>query len=183
MNNMTLENDWVLKTGKIVSKICRVVLLSFAIIAGLIGILALVAGTAGAISPELVEGVTEEPWAVSEAFGLAGLMGLLAIGLWLSARFFALLSQIIQTVGDGDPFIEENADRLQSMAIINLMLSGLSLIAALGILAFTQVYDVIVEDLTMDVSLEGLFMALLLFILARVFRHGAAMRADLEGTV
>ena len=32
-------------------------------------------------------------------------------------------------------------------------------------------------------SLTGLAVGLVLFILARVFRQGAAMRADLEGTV
>ena len=32
-------------------------------------------------------------------------------------------------------------------------------------------------------SLSGILMVLVLFILARVFRHGAAMREDLEGTV
>ena len=183
MKNATLENDWVLKTGKIVSKITRVFLLCIAIVAGLIALLALLAGTAGAISPELIRGVTDDPFTVSEALGLCGLMILLSFALWLSSRFFALLSQIIETVGDGDPFIEDNADRLQSMGVINLMLCGLSLVAAGGILAFTKVYDVIVEDLTFDMSLESLFLALLLFILARVFRHGAAMRADLEGTV
>lgn len=34
-----------------------------------------------------------------------------------------------------------------------------------------------------DFSLSSLFLSLTLFILARVFRHGAAMRDDLEGTV
>ena len=41
------------------------------------------------------------------------------------------------------------------------------------------------EELTADIefSLTGVLLALVLFILARVFRHGAAMREDLEGTV
>jgi hypothetical protein len=34
-----------------------------------------------------------------------------------------------------------------------------------------------------DVPLAGLFLALVLFILARVFREGTRMRDDLEGTV
>ena len=33
------------------------------------------------------------------------------------------------------------------------------------------------------ISLAGLLLALVLFILARVFREGARMREDLEGTV
>ena len=32
-------------------------------------------------------------------------------------------------------------------------------------------------------DLDGLFIVLVLFILARIFRHGATMRDDLEGTV
>ena len=40
-------------------------------------------------------------------------------------------------------------------------------------------------DITIDAGLdiEGILLALILFILARVFRHGARMRDDLEGTV
>jgi hypothetical protein len=38
-------------------------------------------------------------------------------------------------------------------------------------------------DFDFGVSLGGLLLALTLFILARVFRQGAAMREDLEGTV
>ena len=38
-------------------------------------------------------------------------------------------------------------------------------------------FDISPNDLT------GFLIVLVLFILARVFRHGAAMREDLEGTV
>ncbi|UUX98999.1 hypothetical protein [Sphingomonas sp. J315] len=34
-----------------------------------------------------------------------------------------------------------------------------------------------------DMSFDSLVLALVLFILARVFRHGTALRDDLEGTV
>jgi hypothetical protein len=34
-----------------------------------------------------------------------------------------------------------------------------------------------------DLPLAGLFLALVLFILARVFREGTRMREDLEGTI
>ena len=36
---------------------------------------------------------------------------------------------------------------------------------------------------TRSVMAWGILLVLILFILARVFRHGAAMREDLEGTV
>ena len=38
-------------------------------------------------------------------------------------------------------------------------------------------------DVDIGFSGNGLILALVLFILARVFRHGAAMREELEGTV
>ena len=34
-----------------------------------------------------------------------------------------------------------------------------------------------------DFTLTGLLLAIVLFILARIFRHGVEMREDLEGTV
>jgi len=40
-----------------------------------------------------------------------------------------------------------------------------------------------IDDLDMGISGNGLLLMLILFILARVFRQGAAMRAELEGTV
>jgi hypothetical protein len=41
------------------------------------------------------------------------------------------------------------------------------------------------KDINVDVGLDGggVLLILVLFILARVFRQGAAMREDLEGTV
>jgi len=39
------------------------------------------------------------------------------------------------------------------------------------------------NGLDTHMSLTGLLVGLVLLILARVFRHGAAMREDLEGTV
>ena len=38
-------------------------------------------------------------------------------------------------------------------------------------------------EVTADVSANGLLLVLVLFILARVFKTGAQMRDDLEGTV
>jgi hypothetical protein len=38
-------------------------------------------------------------------------------------------------------------------------------------------------DVEGGLSLNGVALVLVLFVLARVFRHGAAMREDLEGTV
>ncbi len=120
------------------------------------------------------------------AFTVAGMfvlvLGLLALGF----VFFGELRAIIATVGDGDPFEPENADRLTFMGwvmlacqIIVVPIAGLALIVAKWAEPMEN------ADITIDAGLdiEGILLVLILFILARVFKHGARMRDDLEGTV
>ncbi|HEU4665536.1 MAG TPA: DUF2975 domain-containing protein [Dokdonella sp.] len=87
------------------------------------------------------------------------------------------LLAMVDSVRDGDPFILENADRLDAIAwsvlALELLRLGVTAIAAivwqpgrLGGFSFTPWLAV-----------------LLLFVLSGVFAHGARMRADLEGTV
>lgn len=116
-------------------------------------------------------------WAITmllTGFFLFALMGL---------QFLRQLRRIIGTVGEGEPFTEANADRLTQMGwiiaavqLVALLLSGLADYVSAQ---FPE------KDLVLDVnlSLEGVLMALVLFILARIFRLGTAMREDLEGTV
>ena len=67
--------------------------------------------------------------------------------------------------------------------------AALLLIAAVSQSVYTALYIAkLFEDhdgVTIDAGLDlsGIVLVVVLFILARVFRHGAAMRADLEGTV
>ena len=101
--------------------------------------------------------------------------------------FFGKLRAIISTVGDGDPFIPENAQRLSTMAwlLLGIQVAGLC-VGALRLYLANAVASTAdaTESLNLGIDdFEGLIMALILFILARVFRHGAAMRDDLEGTV
>ena len=110
---------------------------------------------------------------------LAGVAGL----LYLAWRFFRAMLAIVHSVGEGDPFIPDNADRLTAMAWITLAINvGIMPIAALGDYVATIAGA---EDTSVaaDVEFGGVILILTLFILARVFRQGAAMRADLEGTV
>lgn len=117
-----------------------------------------------------------------------GTLGLVIAGAALCAAmltlylFFVLnLSRIVATVGAGDPFQPENADRLDKMAWLTLALQGCMLVFAPLV---AMIADRIGEPGGgIDLSFDSLILALVLFILARVFRHGAAMRADLEGTV
>jgi NADH:ubiquinone oxidoreductase subunit 5 (subunit L)/multisubunit Na+/H+ antiporter MnhA subunit len=104
-------------------------------------------------------------------------------------RMFQLLKHIVDTVGEGDPFVPENAGRLTQMAWLTLAVQLVTLpieaIADSIAEAVNDPSEVHTEIHTLDFgfSSNGLLLMLILFILARVFRKGAAMRAELEGTV
>ena len=91
------------------------------------------------------------------------------------------LRRLIGSVGDGDPFTPVNADRLARMGWIALFMQ----FAAFPATALVGWLQKAIEDVNVDFefSLTGLLLALILFILARVFRQGTQMRDDLEGTV
>jgi len=101
--------------------------------------------------------------------------------------FFGKLRAIIDTVGDGDPFAPINAERLNLMAWLLLAAQILTWPAAsLGMIVAEWADEIDGVNITADLDgldLTGVLMVLVLFILARVFRYGAAMREDLEGTV
>ena len=99
-------------------------------------------------------------------------------------HFFQLLGRIIDTVSDGEPFVEINADRLARMGWIALIFQVVAFpIGAVAAYLAAQMPDHIDVSADIEFSLTGILMAIVLFILARVFRHGTAMREDLEGTV
>ena len=116
---------------------------------------------------------------------LAAICVLAAALLAVLFRIFHLLKQIVDTVGDGDPFVPENARRLTRMAWLTLAVQLISL--PLGGLAL-WIGNVIKgggsgPHVDAGFDANGLLLMLILFILARVFRKGAEMRAELEGTV
>ncbi len=182
--NQTLENDWLLKTAIFACSALRYLLLLFAFLAGIIGAIAGLLLIVQLAAPDWVSSLPgAAPVQVHEAAGLSVLMITLAAALWLSSVFFQRLVEIGRTVGEGDPFARANADRLFQMGLISLALFSMSVAAVIGAMIYASKFDEIAADLTLDVSIESLMMAAILFILARVFRHGAAMREDLEGTV
>lgn len=99
----------------------------------------------------------------------------------LAYRWLRQLGRIIASVGQHDPFAPVNAERLANMGWLTVGIEALSIPA--GVIAgyLTKHFDR--AHIDFGLSLGGVLMALVLFILARVFREGAAMRADLEGTV
>jgi hypothetical protein len=91
------------------------------------------------------------------------------------------LLSIVETVRTGDPFIIENALRLQAIATTLLGIQLLHLV--IGVIAARTRSAVQELDINWSFSITPWLAVLLLFVLARVFEHGARMRADLEGTV
>jgi Protein of unknown function (DUF2975) len=110
---------------------------------------------------------------------------LIMVMLGLADRFFKELTGIVNSVRDGDPFRIENADRLTRMGWISVGIHGLALLLV-GLASWFAAYLKKAghhADLGFDVEITGVLLTLILFILARVFRRGAEMREDLEGTV
>jgi len=104
--------------------------------------------------------------------------------LALTFFFIRHLRRIVLTVADGDPFVPVNATRLISMAWLALGVW----VVGIPIRATGTWLESVTEGGSIQVGVgEGggmsLALVLTLFILARVFRKGAAMREDLEGTV
>lgn len=91
------------------------------------------------------------------------------------------LLAIVMTVRAGDPFVAENAYRLQAIAWVLLVLQLLSMvIGGIGKELSTREHPI---HLDAGWSTAGWLAVLLTFVLARVFAEGTLMREDLEGTV
>lgn len=174
-----LPNDGLLRAARLLTGFFQIVL-AIAFAALLIAIPALLLSQEH-IADEML--VTATASTDTVAASVAGVLLLGAAMIALGYVFLRVLKQIINSVGEGDPFILENAERLRKMGWIAVMVELLKLPAhAIAAFIATQVKeDTFTIDL--DLSFTGLLIALVLCILARVFRHGAAMRADLEGTV
>lgn len=110
---------------------------------------------------------------------LVAFVGILAVPL-VQVILTRLLS-IVDTVRAGDPFIIENARRLKTIAATLLGMQLLHVV--IGIIAARTRSEVQQLDINWSFSITPWIAVLLLFVLARVFEHGARMRADLEGTV
>jgi hypothetical protein len=114
-------------------------------------------------------------------FVMCGLMALIVATAALAFLFLRYLRRIIDTVGEGDPFIPENSVRLRWMAWLVVAIELLAIPA--GIQAGWISYVAHVQYADIGFSFGGAMLALILFVLARVFHKGAEMRDELEGTV
>lgn len=145
-------------------------------------LLAIFHGPASTALAEHLEGVPTGPF----LWAIAGILLLAALLCALLLRLFQLLKRIVDTVGEGDPFVPDNASRLTQMAWLTLAVQLVGLpMSGIGawINALTKGQGHTDLEVIGGVDGNGLLLMLILFILARVFRKGAQMRADLEGMV
>ncbi|WP_347302871.1 DUF2975 domain-containing protein [Croceibacterium sp. TMG7-5b_MA50] len=140
---------------------------------------------------DIIAGVRTEMADPAFVLPLVPVTALLIMALGIVVLLFLFLQnlrRIIRTVGQGDPFVPANADRLTGMAWIMLGAEMLSLFMMgvgyrlVSMLPATDA-DPVQADHGFGLDFSGPILILTLFILARVFRQGAAMRADLEGIV
>lgn len=152
--------------------------LLFVLLAGVI--LAAVAAGAGLLGYIAAHGIPWRiaPWAPAWR-PIADL--LFALGaLWIVADIVLALLAMIAAVARGAAFERANVARLEKIAWNTIGLAILGLLAKLygsGIEGTVNGFEIGV-DLPSSIGF-----ALLLFILARVFRQGAAMRDELEATI
>lgn len=114
----------------------------------------------------------------------SALRTVMVLGLVGSALVHTILRRlvaIIDTVRAGDPFVADNAMRLQSIARRVVGIEVLRLAVHLVYENFARQGTPL--DLGDAFALTPWLAVLLLFVLAGVFAQGARMRADLEGTV
>ncbi len=113
-----------------------------------------------------------------------GMKAVALLGLVSIPLFYVILRRLldmVESVRGGDPFVRQNASRLETIARAVLGLQLLSLVIAV----IAKVVSTPDHPLRLNAgfSTSGWLAVLLLFVLARVFAEGARMRDELEGTV
>jgi hypothetical protein len=115
---------------------------------------------------------------------LMGMRLIMVIGVVCAPIVNAIFSRllwIVETVRAGDPFVAENASRLQTIAwsVFALELARFVVVGIANSVS-TPARPIHID---LNLSVTPWLAVLLLFVLARVFDHGARMREDLAGTV
>ena len=177
-------NDLLLLAGKIITVFMQIAMAFGAVV------LIIATGALTFYSDTINAEFIAESGNPDAVFPIFALFGVMLIGLAIVAalfQFFRKLREIIKTVSSGDPFEPANSGRLDQMAWLMLAVQLLVLPAIPLALQLAKVGEEVGEDIGLNVDggldLSGILLVIILFILARVFRHGTTMRADLEGTV
>ena len=179
---MNRDKDWLLTVANVMLILAEIVFV-FSSIGVVIGIIAML--TLG--RPKVLADLAAAGAPAGTYLALLVVMVLVWAMLSLGMLFIRQLRAIVGTVNEGDPFLPDNAVRLARMGWYALGTQmcefvGQPLVAAYGKYASGLTWGMSTSG-GQHVSLAPLGFAVTLFILARVFRQGAAMRADLEGTV
>ena len=120
---------------------------------------------------------------VDVAAALLGVRLLMLIGVAMTMaidRLLLPLASIVASAGQGDPFVPANAVRLQQIGWALLALQMLDVPCALLSRFWPSLGSAAPSG---DISVGGWLATLMVFVLARVFATGSAMRDDLTGTV
>ena len=168
-------NDPLLSVTKIILATAVAILVTATVLVG-IGVCAIFTVQRG----ELLEKIAAADLASSTYWIVVA--GVIAIGvmLFLATRFALEFYRTVSSVEDGNPFAIENAERLARMGWLAL---AIQLIAIPVGIASVSLGKLSVLTAEFEISGGGILLVLTLFVLARVFRHGAEMREDLQGTV
>jgi succinate dehydrogenase/fumarate reductase cytochrome b subunit len=176
-------NDSLLLSGKMIARLLQgVCAFAGTVVLLLIPIVLL-------LSQDMLPGFGKIESDIIEASPLSVITILAMLALIIAAlfSFFGKLRMIIVSAGEGDPFTPENASRLNAMAwlflgvkVMALAVGGLRLYLANLVINDANGGDALNFSLY---DLDALVIIIVLFILARIFRHGTAMRDDLNGTV
>ena len=115
---------------------------------------------------------------------ILGARAIMVIGILSTPLAHTILTRLlamVDTVRNGDPFVAENAGRLQTIAwsVLGLQLMN----AVVGFIAARVSTASQPLDIHWSFDLTGWLVVLLLFVLARVFDQGTRMREELEATV
>jgi hypothetical protein len=177
------ENDLLLKLGKVIALLLQGLC---ALAGGVVILLVPVAILASqGMLTEFLDADEMPAILAASPLSVVGIALLIAVSLSALFTFFGKMRAIIRSVGEGDPFIPENAQRLNAMAWLLLVHEVVAvLVGVVRINLANRVDEAGGHKLDINLyDLDGILMVIVLLILARVFRHGAAMRAELEGTV
>jgi hypothetical protein len=174
---------WLLKAATIFCAFISVVLiLAFIAVVLALGALLVMPSLLPVFSiPLSVEGVPLATILSAALFLVAGgVIGTVMVFLAIRAT-----SGIVDTAMAGDPFIADNAERLKHIGWLLLGVMVVQFLTAIMVGAIAPDNNIAghIDPGDGGPSLTGLLAVLLIFVLARIFRHGTQMRADLEGTV
>jgi hypothetical protein len=108
------------------------------------------------------------------------------IGIVLILFVIRATGGIVDTAIAGDPFVGANADRLNR---IGFLLAGLMAVQLLTLIFVAGIAPESIDNPHFKISggsepdPVGMLAILLIFVLARIFKHGTRMRDELEGMV